>query len=114
MVTTARPLTTVKLVARRPSGSCPLELEALAREAGMHPDLVRRLLALGLLEPAGGTSRAPFFPRDAAARLAQAARLRRDLGLNYAGAVLACDLLARIDDLEARLRRYEPLPDRAR
>ena len=27
-------------------------------------------------------------------------RLRRDLGLNYAGAVLACELLARIDELE--------------
>jgi len=40
---------------------------------------------------------------DAAARLARTVRLRRDLGLNYAGAILACELLARIDDLEARL-----------
>ena len=63
---------------------------------------------LGLVEPAGGTARAPLFPRDAAARLARAMRLRRDLGLNYAGAVLACELLARIDELEERLRRYEP------
>ena len=39
-------------------------------------------------------------------------RLRRDLGLNYAGALLACDLLARIDDLEARLRLYEQKQDR--
>jgi hypothetical protein len=31
-------------------------------------------------------------------------RLRRDLGVNYAGAVLASELLARIDDLEQRLR----------
>jgi hypothetical protein len=30
-------------------------------------------------------------------------RLRRDLGLNYAGAVLASELLARIDELERRL-----------
>jgi hypothetical protein len=35
-------------------------------------------------------------------------RLRRDLGLNYAGAILACDLLARIEELEARLSRHEP------
>ena len=41
------------------------------------------------------------------ARIAAAARLRRDLGLNWAGAVLACELLARIDELERRLRRYE-------
>jgi hypothetical protein len=31
-----------------------------------------------------------------------AGRLRRDLGLNYAGAVLACELLARIQELESR------------
>jgi hypothetical protein len=76
----------------------PIEVRVLAREAGVHPDLVRRLVALGLLEP---------YPRDAAARIAQAARLRRDLGLNWAGAVLACELLARIDELERRVRRYE-------
>jgi hypothetical protein len=74
------------------------DVEVLAREAGMHPDLVRRFVRLGLVEPG---------EVDAAARLARAARLRRDLGLSYAGAILACDLLARIDDLEARLRRYE-------
>ena len=75
-----------------------IETRALAREAGVHPDLVRRFVALGLLEP---------YPVDAAARIARAARLRRDLGLNYAGAVLACELLARIDELQRRLRRYE-------
>lgn len=75
-----------------------VELRVLAREAGVHPDLVRRFVALGLLDP---------YPRDAAARIARAARLRRDLGLNWAGAVLACELLDRIDELERRLRRYE-------
>jgi hypothetical protein len=73
------------------------EIDALAAESGLHPDLVRRFVALGLLDP-------PPFPRDAAARLARAARLRRDLGLNYAGAVLACELLARIEALESRQR----------
>jgi hypothetical protein len=76
----------------------PIEVRVLAGQSGVHPELVARFVALGLLEP---------HPRDAAARLALAARLRRDLGLNYAGAVLACELLARIDDLERRLRRYE-------
>jgi hypothetical protein len=77
----------------------PIEVRVLARAAGVHPDLVRRFIEYGLL--------APQPERDAAARLARAARLRRDLGLNYAGAVLACELLARIDDLERRLSRYE-------
>jgi hypothetical protein len=90
---------TVRLVRRVvPVGTRPLEVEALAREAGLHPDLVQRFVRLGLVEPGD---------IDAPARLARAARLRRDLGLSYAGAILACDLLARIDELEERLRRYE-------
>lgn len=89
-----------------PDGAPLVAIEVLAHEAGLHPELVGRLIALGALEP-GGTARAPLFPRDAAARLARIARLRRDLGLNYAGALLACDLLARIEALEDRLARYE-------
>jgi hypothetical protein len=84
-----------------------VEVGILARESGLHPDLVTRFVRLGLLEPAAGSADAPLFPPDAAARLALAARLRRDLGLGYGGALLACELLARIDELEARLRRYE-------
>jgi hypothetical protein len=49
-------------------------------------------------------SRAPRFDPSTAARVARAERLRRDLGLNYAGAVLACELLDRISELEARLQ----------
>lgn len=97
------------MLVRRPrtvAAGTPLELELLAREAGLHPELVRRFVALGLLDDAAGHP--GLFRRDAAARLARAGRLRRDLGLNYAGAVLACELLERIDALEARLRRYEP------
>jgi hypothetical protein len=86
-----------------PDGAPLVALEVLAREAGLHPELVRRLIALGALEPNGGTAPAPLFPRDAAARLARIARLRRDLGVNYAGALLAADLLARIQVLEDRL-----------
>lgn len=105
-----RRTTGTQLVRRRPAddpGRALLALEVLAREAGMHPELVRRFVALGLLDVDGGSPDAPLFWRDAAARLARAGRLRRDLGLNYAGAVLACQLLERIDALEARLRRYE-------
>ena len=83
------------------------ELQALAREAGLHPDLVRRLLALGLLDERP-------FPGDAGRRLARAVRLRHDLGLNYAGAVLACQLLDRIERLEDRLRSYELVPSQRR
>jgi hypothetical protein len=73
-------------------------LDALARAADLHPELVARFVRLGLVDPAEA---------GAAVRLAQAARLRHDLGVSYGGAVLACQLLTRIDQLEARLRRYE-------
>jgi Fe2+ transport system protein FeoA len=76
-----------------------IELEVVAREAGLHPEVCERLMRLGLLD-------GPPFAVDAASQLARAARLRRDLGLGWSGAVFACELLRRIDDLEAQLRRY--------
>jgi hypothetical protein len=84
------------MLANRPTAT--IEIEVLAREAGMHPELVARYVRAGVLDP---------FPPDPAAQLARVSRLRRDLGLNLAGAVLACELLARIDELQERLRRYE-------
>ena len=68
---------------------------ALARRSGLHPDLVRRLIALDAVDPLDWNS---------AARLTRLLRLRHDLGLNIAGAALACDLLERIETLEARRR----------
>jgi hypothetical protein len=79
-----------------------IELTNVARQAGLRVSLVRRYLAFGLFEPCGGTSQAPVFPFGSAARVARAERLRRDLGLNYAGAVLVCELLDRIQELERR------------
>jgi hypothetical protein len=87
----------------RPAGACTLE--ELARDAGMHPELVRRLARIGLIDPL--RPEADLWPRAAAPLLARAVRLRRDLGLNYAGAVLASELLDRIDQLERRARQEE-------
>jgi chaperone modulatory protein CbpM len=75
---------------------------AIARETGLHPELVRRLVALGFVE-----LRSSVAPVDAAATITRAVRLRDDLGLNWAGALLASELLDRIDELERRLQRYE-------
>lgn len=113
MAATAPPHTELRLV-RRSGPGAPISLDELAREAGLHPEVVRRLVRLGLLDPVGGGRGAARFPRDAAARLARAARLRRDLGLGYAGAVLACELLERIDALEARLGKYELIDNSVR
>jgi hypothetical protein len=74
-----------------------LVVERLARESGLHPEVVLRFVRLGLV--------APTYSPAAPALLARAARLRRDLGLDYGGAVLVCELLARIDELQERLAR---------
>jgi chaperone modulatory protein CbpM len=98
----------MSLVLRRQRGGRrTASVETLALEAGLHPDLVLRLVRLGLIEPIAGTQAEPLFASDAAARLARAVRLRRDFGIDYAGAVLASELLARIEQLERRLERYE-------
>lgn len=79
-----------------------VELAVVARRAGVRVALVRRYLAFGLFEPRTGPTETPQYDQGSAARVAQAERLRRDLGLNYAGAVLACELLDRIRELEDR------------
>jgi hypothetical protein len=114
MAATRSPTTTVTLVrwSAGPRAGDTLDIDALAAEAGLHPDVVRRFVDLGLLVPAPGPGREPRFPRDAAAILACAERLRRDLGIGWAGAVLACELLSRIDGLQTQLRRYEPRGER--
>ena len=43
------------------SGTAPIGIEPLAREAGIHPDIVRRLVRLGLIKPGGGTRPHPCF-----------------------------------------------------
>ena len=93
-------MTTTVLEVRAVAVARDPAIERLARESGLHPDVVRRLVRLGLVRPT--------YPPAAPALLARAARLRRDLGLDYAGAVLACELLARIDDLQAQLDRSRP------
>ena len=80
-----------------------VELTMVARQAGVRIALARRYLAFGLFESCAGTTEAPLFAPMCAARLAKAERLRRDLSLNYAGAVLVCELLDRIGELEDRL-----------
>jgi hypothetical protein len=84
-----------------------LPADAVARQTGLHPELVRRLVRIGFVDLAGGTLDDPLLDPDAPARLARAMRLRRDLGLDYSGALLAAELLDRIQALEDRLRRYE-------
>lgn len=84
------------------NGEEPVELTVVARRAGVRIALVRRYLEVGLFEPHPDPGETPRYDPRTAARVARAERLRRDLGLNYAGAVLVCELLDRIHELEGR------------
>jgi chaperone modulatory protein CbpM len=81
-----------------------LSLDAFAATAGMHPELVRRLVRLGLLDPHVDAAGQLWFSPAQLARLARAQRLHAALGLNYAALGLVLDLLTRIEELEATLR----------
>ncbi|MFD6023869.1 chaperone modulator CbpM [Streptomyces griseoluteus] len=82
-----------------------LSLHTVARRAGVHPDLIRRFVALGLVEAERDASGRLLFEPTAPAVLARVQRLRTGLCLNYASIGLVLDLLDRISLLEAALRR---------
>jgi DNA-binding transcriptional MerR regulator len=89
------------VLARQPG----IRLDVFATRCGLHPDMVRRLVALGLLacqQDARGDLR---FEPSALVTVARMQRLRTGLGLNYAAIGLVLDLLDRIEELEAASRR---------
>ena len=81
-----------------------LSLEEFAVLSGLHPDLIRRLVALGLIEVHRDTAGALWIYRSELAEVARVQRLRAGFALNYAAVGLVTDLLDRIAVLEAALR----------
>ena len=81
-----------------------LPLDQFANVTGLHPQQVRRLVALGLLDPSSSAGGRLEFPPSQLAVAARVQRLRFGLGLNYAAVGVVLDLLARIEELEAALR----------
>ncbi|MGW6403047.1 chaperone modulator CbpM [Streptomyces sp. NPDC055134] len=81
-----------------------LSLDAVARRSGLHPELIRRFVALGLVDAERDAAGHLVFAPTAPAVLARIQRLRSGLCLNYASIGLVLDLLDRISLLEAALR----------
>jgi hypothetical protein len=79
-----------------------VELAVVAQRAGVRIAVVRRYLEFGLFDAHPEPAEPPRYDPRAAGRVARAERLRRDLGLNTVGAVLVCELLDRIRELETR------------
>ena len=90
-----------------------LSSESFARAAGLHPELVRRFVSLGLLDAARmRRERFKFSPRGLA-NVARIRRLRAGLAINYAAVGVVIDLLDRIAELEAALEvRSHPVGGR--
>ncbi len=84
-------------------------LAEVARLAGLHPDIARSYLLLGLIEPIREEPE-PLFSEEALYRLGRVLRLRRDLGVNLASAGIILDLLDRIEALEREMDRLHGRP----
>ncbi|HSR86785.1 MAG TPA: chaperone modulator CbpM [Streptosporangiaceae bacterium] len=86
-----------------------LDLDEFAELAGLHPDLVRRLVALGVLDATPDSTGRLWFTRSQLAQVGRIQRLRAGFALNYAATGLVIDLLDRIAVLEAAMRRRQRL-----
>ncbi len=88
-------------------GTERLQLELFSAACGVHPDLMQRLVALGLVEPVEQAGADLWFAPTQVRSVHRMLRLRRDFSLNYAALGLVIDLLDRIDSLE-RANRLGP------
>ena len=89
-----------------------LDDEDFAQRCGLHPELVRRFWALGLVPAERHADGSLWFTPAQVADVARLQRLHASLPLNYAALGLVCDLLDRITELETALRvrgRTEPV-----
>ena len=89
----------------------PLTCDVVAKTVGARRSLVVRLAQQGLIESVEGGADEPLVPRRVVMQLRRMQRLRRDLGVNLAGAAIILDLVGRIEELNRELaemqRRFE-------
>jgi chaperone modulatory protein CbpM len=98
-------MTTVRYLPMRP---VRLSLDAFAERSGVHPDLLHRFVALGLIDAETDASGALWFRPADLRTVARIQRLRAGLALNYAAIGLVMDLLDQIDQLHTAAGRSAP------
>ncbi|MFJ5612333.1 chaperone modulator CbpM [Streptomyces sp. NPDC093221] len=84
-----------------------LSMAVVAGRSGLPPELVRRFVALGLVDAERDARGRLWFLASAPSALARVQRLRDGLCLNYAAIGVVLDMLDRIERLENALRRSE-------
>jgi hypothetical protein len=72
-----------------------LTCDVVAETVGARRSLVVRLAREGLIETLESKTDEPLLPRRAIVQLRRMQRLRRDLGVNFAGAAIILDLVDR-------------------
>jgi len=80
-----------------------LTLDVVAETVGAKRSLVIRLAKQGLLETVESETNELLMPRHALMQLRRMQRLRRDLGVNFAGAAVIIELVGRIEQLNREL-----------
>ena len=81
----------------------PLTCEVVAASIGARRSLILRLAEHGLIDTVDGETEEPMVPRRMVVQLRRMQRLRRDLGVNFAGAAIIIDLVGRIEQLNREL-----------
>ena len=82
-----------------------LSLDSYAQVTRVHPELVRRLVALGLLDVTRDAQGRLWFDPSQVREMARIQRLRMSLNLGYSAIGLVVELLDRIAELEQAQRR---------
>jgi hypothetical protein len=81
-----------------------LTIDEFAAVTGLHPDLIRRFVALGIIDGTRDAAGEVWLARGELVSVARTQRLRAGFALNYAAIGLVTDLLDRIAVLEATVR----------
>jgi chaperone modulatory protein CbpM len=84
-----------------------LALQDICERCGLPETTIRAYVEEGVIEVEGNDVARWRFSEVSMVRIQKACRLERDLGLNPAGAALALDLMAQIDELKIQIKRLQ-------
>ena|SRR5689334_8323094 len=85
----------------------PLTFDVVAQTVGAKRSVVVRLAQQGLIETIDAGADEPLVPRRMIVQLRRMQRLRRDLGVNFAGAAVILDLVRRIEQLNREVAEMQ-------
>jgi len=86
-----------------------LRINEVASKCQMHPEMVRRFVRLGLIDPVYSEEKPKqlLFRREVVPLIARIVRIRNELGINYLGVGVVLDLLGRIERLERQVSELQ-------